>query len=335
MKTSYQYEQEMIRATTPCLSYRGGDVAAWQKTAREKLSSLLHIERMRPAPADLDIEFTKKQEGFTEIRFTFQSEPGYRVPCHLLLPDGIKNPPLMICLQGHSTGMHISLGRPKFERDVPTIQNGDRDFCVRALKEGWAAIALEMRSFGECGGDPETGAPGCWDPTMTALLLGRTAIGERVWDISRLIDVLEKDFADKVDLSCIGVMGNSGGGTCTSYVMALEPRVALAMPSCAMSNYNMSIGVIHHCQCNFVPEIALYFDMSDLIAMAAPKYYVQVSGESDKIFPIEGAKDVFEKGKKAYEALGCPDRCAFVHGALGHRFYADDAWPVVHRLTKR
>ena len=127
-------------------------------------------------------------------------------------------------------------------------------------------------------------------------------------------------------------MGNSGGGTATAYIAALEERIVLAMPSCAMCTFKDSIGAMHHCVCNYVPKIAEYFDMNDLMAMAWPKYYVQVSGLEDKIFPISGAEEVFNKGKSVYEAQNSGEKCVLVKGNGGHRFYADDAWEIVHKF---
>lgn len=330
MKTAYTHNKELIQKTVQTMAYDGvSPLKEWQAEARNKLELLIGMDKFEKVDAELEIEYTKKIEGATEIRFTFQSEAGYRVPCHLLLPDGVEKPPVMIALQGHSKGMHISLGIVKYEGDENTIKGGDRDFCVRAIKEGYAAIAVEQRNFGECGGN-ENG-PRCAESSLTALLMGRTTVGERVWDIMRLIDVIESDFADKVDTSKICCMGNSGGGTTTAYVAALEDRVALAMPSCAMCTYKDSIGAMGHCYCNYVPTIAEYFDMGDLLAMSYPKYFVQVSGIEDTIFPMFGAEAVFEKGKQAYATLGDGDRCTLVKGGAGHRFYADDAWPVVHK----
>jgi hypothetical protein len=166
---------------------------------------------------------------------------------------------------------------------------------------------------------------------MTALLMGRTTIGERVWDVSRLIDVIESEFSDQIDIKNICCMGNSGGGTATVYTTALEDRIVLAMVSCAMCTFKDSIGAMTHCSCNYVPTIAEYFDMNDLMAMACPKYFIQVSGIDDRIFPLFGAEVVFEKGKQAYDALDKGHRCTLVKGNGGHRFYADDAWPIVHK----
>ena len=332
MKTACEYNRELLKKVEPQMSYCGENYEQWKDEARKKLSSLIGLDKFTLADLDLDIEYESEIQNATEIRFTYQSEEGYRVPAHMFLPDSVENLPLMICLQGHSTGMHISFGRPKYSGDEETINGGDRDFCVRALKEGFAAIALEQREFGECG--ITDGDRMCFQSAMTALLQGRTTIGERVWDIMRLIDVIEKHFAHKIDTNKICLMGNSGGGTATAYTAALEDRIVLAMPSCAMCTYKDSIGAMYHCACNYVPDIANYFDMNDLLAMAYPKMYIQVSGINDPIFPISGAEEVFLKGRKIYDEKGLEDNCVMVKGDGAHRFYADDAWPFVHKLIK-
>ena len=331
MKTACQYNRESIRQTKPQLSYDGKEYEAWRQKAREKLSSLLGLDRFIPVEDDLQIEYETETENATEIRFTFQSEKGFRTPAHLFIPKGAEKPPVMICLQGHTNGMHISFARPKFKGDEEDIAGGDRDFCVRALKEGFAALALEQRAMGETG---ERDGRMCLQESLSALLRGRTTLGERVWDAMRLIDVVEKYFSEKVDTGKICCMGNSGGGTATAYIAALEDRIALAMPSCAMSTYRDSIGAMFHCACNYVPDIVNWFDMDDLIAMAYPKRFVQINGKEDPIFPLSGAETVFRKGTRIYQENGLADRCALVIGNGGHRFYADDAWSVVHKLLK-
>lgn len=332
MKTAYAYTRELLLKQTPSMAYDGSDFASWQAKAREKLRELLGMDKFTRVEPELEIEYETELENATEIRFTFQTEAGYRAPAHLLIPKGVVNPPVMICLQGHSTGMHISLGRVKFEGDERSIQGGDRDFCLRAVKEGFAAVALEQRTLGESRNEESRG---CHCSSMTNLLMGRTTIGERVWDVMRLIDVLKASFADRADVECISLMGNSGGGTATAYAAALEDRLALAMPSCALCAFTASIGAKYHCSCNYVPRIAEYFDMGDILAMAAPKPYIQVSGVEDTGFFFYGAEAVFAQGKRGYEAAGAGDKCAFVVGPEGHRFYADLSWPHVHRLLDR
>ena len=329
MKTAYAYTKELLLKQKPAMAYDGSDLTAWQEKARRKLRELLGMDKFIKVSPMVEIEYEKELENATEIRFTFRTEEGYRAPAHLLLPHGVDNPPVMICLQGHSTGMHISLGRVKFEGDGNLIQGGDRDFCIRALREGFAAVALEQRSLGE---SRNADSWGCQNSSMTNLIMGRTTIGERVWDVSRLMDVLQDSFADRLDTNRICLMGHSGGGTATAYAAALDDRLTLAMTSCAMCAFTASIGAIAHCTCNYVPHIAEYFDMDDLMAMACPTPFIQVSGLHDKDFFFHGAEAVFDKGKRAYEIAGVPEKCVFVRGEEGHRFYADLAWPWVHRL---
>ena len=54
---------------------------------------------------NVEIEEEVQMDGYRRIRFTFESEEGYRVPCHLFLPDDKPNPPVMRCLQGHSSSL--------------------------------------------------------------------------------------------------------------------------------------------------------------------------------------------------------------------------------------
>lgn len=323
---------EMLKTLTPRLRYAPGeDFAAWQSAARARLNELLGL----PLPAcepDLRIEWQQDMGDYTETRFLFASEPGVDVLCHLLLPKTDKKVPLVICLQGHSKGMHISLGRPKFPGDEETISGGDRDFARQIIARGQAALTVEQRCFGERGGTPD--GPACYQTAMQALLLGRTLIGERCWDISRAIDVIEAHFP-MIDPAEIAVMGNSGGGTTSVYAAALDERIAAAMPSCAFCGYLPSIGAQYHCSCNYVPGIARDFDMGDLAGLIAPRPMVIVNGEKDEIFPIDSAKEQFVIAQMLYAAAGAPDSLRHIIGGEGHRFYAAIGWPAFDEVTGR
>ena len=321
----------LMREVRPAFRYsEGEDFAAWQRRARVRLEQVLGLPLER-CEENFRIEWTREEEDKTEIRFVFSSEEDVEVGCHLLLPREAKGRlPLVICLQGHSTGMHISLGAPKYPGDEETISGGDRDFARQIVKRGQAALALDQRGFGERGGTPK--GPACQQPAVQALLLGRTLIGERCWDISRAIDAVLAHFP-QIDGDRIALMGNSGGGTATIYAAALDERITAAMPSCAFCGYLPSIGAQHHCICNYVPGILKDFDMGDLGALIAPRSLVVVSGQGDGIFPIDSAREQAEITRAAYRAAGAPDQFEQVVGAQGHRFYANDAWPVFDRLT--
>ena len=320
----------LMQAAVPALRWRGeGDFDAWQETARQRLAALLGLP-LGGGAVEAVIDQERAIAGGRELRLRFQTEPGYEARAHLLIPDREKPVPVVICLQGHSKGMHISLGRPKYPGDVETIAGGDRDFALQALRHGCAAFVLEQRAFGECGGTPD--GPACHQPAMAALLLGRTLIGERVWDVMRTVDLIARRFPE-LDAERIVVLGNSGGGTASLYAAALEPRLAAAVPSCAFSGFLASIGAQLHCVCNYVPGILRSFDMGDIAGLIAPRPLVLVSGRDDGIFPLDAAREQFAVARTCYAAAGAEDKLRHVIGAEGHRFYAAQAWQALAECT--
>ncbi len=308
----------------------GEDLAVWQEKARKQLEQLLGLP-FEKCDEQFRIIETNTNDEYTEYKLAYHTEENFEVLSVLRIPlNAPEGTPVVICLQGHSKGMHISLGQPIYPGDEKTISGGDRDFAVQIVKKGYAALALEQRGFGQCGGTPE--GPACYQPAMSAMLVGRTLVGERVWDISRTIDMLEKHFP-QLDSKRVAVMGNSGGGTATIYAAALEPRLAAAMPSCALCGYEPSIGVQYHCSCNYVPGIMKHFDMGDLVGMVAPRPFIAINGQLDTIFPVESAKEQIAIAKEYYAKAGAEDKCRHIIGPEGHRFYAALGWPVFDELT--
>jgi len=319
--------------TSPSHSYPGGSVPQWQGRLRRKLAPLLGAWPEERVPLRVRTVWRRDHPLGTIEKIVFRSEPGADVPAFLCLPKGAAAPHrVMICLQGHTTGMHLSIGVERDDNHLSLPVEGDRDFGLSCLKNGFAALCLEQRSFGERREQKqEKNAPhGCHDAAMRSLMLGRTLLGERVFDVDRAIDYLTT--RSDVDLSRIGVMGNSGGGTVSIYAAALLPRLAFAMPSCSFCTFRDSIMSIYHCADNYVPGLYPVAEMADILGLFAPKPVVIVAGRDDKIFPLRGTRHAFRNLQTIYSASGAPDRCQLVVGKGGHRFYADDAWPVLHKL---
>lgn len=338
MKNFLPLEHHKVLAAEmkPSLRWDGtSSIEKLREESRAKLWELLGMDMMTPCEPLFEITEDDVVNGNRRIHFTIQTEEGYYTHCDLMLPMEMPEGklPLCACLQGHSKGAHISLGQPKYPGDEATISGGDRDFCIRAVKEGFAALAIEQRAFGLNGGTEK--GPDCTRPVLTALLLGRTVIGERVWDVMRVLDAIEAHFADIITLEGSVLMGNSGGGTATYYTACLEHRFDGFMPSCAVCTYRDSIVAVHHCPCNYVPGIAKYFDMGDLAIMIAPKKLVVVCGKDDNIFPLHGVNETFDIIKNLYKGAGAEDNCALIVGYEGHRFYANEAWPVMQQLLAK
>ena len=323
---------KMMRAVNPSLRKLPEEsFTEWQDKARAKLKELLGLPMETVTDPNFRIEWTHDEGTYTETRFCFESEPEATVVCHLLLPKEMsaEKIPMVINLQGHSRGFHISLGHPKYPGDEEDIHGGDRDFAQQIVARGQAALAIEQRAFGERGGNPE---PQCYQSGVQELMLGRTLIGERCWDISRSIDIIEEHFP-MIDMEKIAVMGNSGGGTSTIYAAAVDTRIAAAMPSCALCGYSASIGEQHHCLCNYVPNVMKYFDMGDIVGLVAPRVFIAVNGKDDGSFPLDSAKKQIEIASKVYKEVGAEDKLYHITGPEGHRFYAALAWPVFDELT--
>ncbi len=347
--------EKLLETRKPLLAFdENAPFEPWRQAVKEKLTELLGDMPER-VPLNIQIEEKVEHDTYTETIFTFDTEADTVVPCHLLVPKtGKASYPVIICLQGHSTGMHISMGRRIYPSDfdlgkndavLPTDRDfpGDRDYAIQAVERGYATLVMDQRGLGKRASEKSTpnvpvlkewaayDRTGCFYPSMCALLLGRTMIGERVWDISRSIDAMSE--FPELDTERVACLGNSGGGTATYYAACMDERIKVAVPSCAVCSFDQSIGIMRHCSCNYIPGIAKYFDMGELSALIAPRKLIMVSGEKDHGFYIKGSKECYDVIEKVYEKAGCADNCTLVVGTEGHRFYADPTWDIFDKLT--
>jgi len=324
------YHRHIMDTTRQALRYRGGDVRAWQRKLRAKLRELIGIWPEKRVPLRVRSLWKREHELGTIEKIAFAAEPYSDVLAYVCLPKGAKPPyTFFICLQGHSTGMHVSIAVERDDETKPFAVEGDRDFGLGCMGRGIAALCIEQRAFGLRREQVQKAIAEhpCHDATMHALMLGRTLIGERVFDVDRGIDYLAS--RGDVDMSRLGVMGNSGGGTTSLFAAALLPRIRFAMPSCYFCTFRDSIMSIYHCMDNYIPRLLNYAEMGDVMGLFAPRPVVIVAGKEDSIFPLCGVLKEFRHLRKIYRAMGAERHCHLVVGAGGHRFYADDAWPVM------
>ena len=290
----------------PLLAFSGEvNYPVWKEEIRKKYIELLGLDTIKQNDCELkiDIEEMVETEEYIRYRYTFESEKDSIVPCYLLIPKGKnKKYPVCVCLQGHTTGFHISIGEKKYDQDDEPLKTST--FALDAVKNGFAALCIEQRGMGERTTPLDIRARaikcGCYHTAMTALLLGRTIIGERVWDVHKGIDSLST-FQEYLNLDDITVLGNSGGGTATYYSACFDQRIKMAVVSCAISTYKDSIANRWHCSCNYIPQIAKYMDMGELSALIAPQKLLICNGETDPIFPLPGTKEVYKVIEQIYK----------------------------------
>jgi dienelactone hydrolase len=332
----HRAHQLQIRSLQPELSWEESkDPVAYRADLRECLTSCLGEMPNRVDPILRVVKERQTPEGLQK-HIRVQVEEDLEASAVLWLPkESATPPPVMICLQGHTTGAHVSIGDVVYEKDKAAVE-GDRDFARQAVRRGYAAFALEQRCFGERSDQRGEELRGnvarehplsderCRHQSMLALLLGRTMVGERVHDVQQSLDLLES--LPEVDSSRIYCMGNSGGGTITFYSACLDDRIAGVMVSCSYCTYEHSICRHDHCSDNYIPGVLRHFDMPDLTALIVPRPFVAVSGVQDPLFPPEGVDPAVEKAGKMYASSGAEGAFAHVAGPGGHRFYADSAW---------
>lgn len=306
------------------------DFERWKKRLKRKFKQLIGPIYKDKGKVEYKILEEEKRKEFILQKIIFPTNEDVLNVAYLLIPYEKKEKyPAMICLQGHTSGAHISIGKVKFEGDKEEIE-GDRDFAIQAVRNGFVALAIEQRAFGE---REEKLLKNrmlnnrCWDATMHALMLGHTLLSERISDVMRGIDLLcQFPFVDRNKIGC---MGNSGGGTVTFYASCIDERIKVSVPSCSFCTYEDSIMKIGHCMDNYIPGALKYFGMEDLSGLIVPRFLIIVAGEKDPIFPISGVKKAYKKAKEIYKKAGYPERVKLIIGPEGHRFYSSLTWPFI------
>lgn len=240
--------------------------------------------------------------------------------------------PLVLVPHGHNHP-HIYVGISQDAAEEAHMLEGERDIARQAAaEEGYIVIAPTTRAFGETRTAKDIESDkihSCRDQLVHDLLLGRTPIGERVWDTSRLIDWAVDNLP--IDSCRIAITGNSGGGTISLFASACDTRIALSMPGCYFCTFVGSIGTIHHCECNYVPGLLRLGEMYDVAGLIAPRPFCAIAGRNDPIFPIDHVHAAFDRLKKVYAVAGASDKCELAVGEGGHRFFKTPAWDFVRR----
>ena len=330
--------QLLTKAITPELTYKGdADYEAWRESVRLKLRELAGLDRIEAnaCPVVVEVEAEVVKDGYKQIRFSFEAEPGAVVPCYLLIPDTGKDKyPVAITLQGHSSGFHNSIAEPKPDEN-PSYALGRGAFAVQAVRQGYIALAIEQRGMGERRpNEPhQFEAQMCEYTAHFALMLGRTLLGERMFDVSRAIDALS--YFPECDLDKILITGNSGGGTMSFYAAAYDERIKLSVPSCAFCTYEDSIMNWYHCSCNFIPSSYLWFEMQDLACLIAPRRLAVIAGKEDQIFPLYGVERGYKTVEEIYQSAGASDACSLTVTPKAHYWCEDIVWSKIAEETKK
>ena len=312
----------------------------WQRPMREKLHRQLGIPQMVTSVGEHQptVQLDPPQDLGDYVRRVgmIETEPNVTIAFWMLQPKSEGPWPLALFPHGHDRmGHKTTAGVYDNEQQQQRALAEDRDVAVQAVKRGFLAIAPAIRGL-STNGVPDLherhGRRDCRSHLMHCLLAGRTAIGERVWDMQRIIDWATQ--LENVNSQHLMMMGNSGGGMVTLFTAACDERVKIAVPSCSFAPSVSQSGYIFHCDCNMVPGLLELDGLPGVARLIAPRRLLAVNGRQDPLFSVSAIERAIAQVKPAYLASGYPERFQHRWGAEGHRFYSHLMWPYVMDVLK-
>lgn len=312
----------------------------WRGKIKKKLIELLGIdfdERCLLNPQEIERIET---ENYIREKVVIESNPGCFTPIYVFVPKKGKKPfPAVVAVHGHGWGMRNTAGIWDTEQERQDIEQCNHDYGRQFAEKGYMVFAPDMIGFGLRREEEDKKLGGanhsCRILSFHASIIGKTAIGLRVWDVMRVIDYAEtrEECNAKKKIGCVGL---SGGGTVTLYSTALDERIKCGIVSGYFNTFEDSILAMHHCDCNYIPGIRKYAEMPDVASMIAPRALLIEAGTEDIIFPITAVKSAYDKLKKTYQLLNVEDHLDIDIQEGGHRFYGVKAFDWMNRwLTKQ
>ncbi len=267
------------------------------------------------------------RDGYRVEKVIFESQPGHYVSSLLFLPVEEKyNPPY--------PGVLVPCGHSRNGKGHETYQTMG---ALLALN-GMAALVFDPVDQGERG-QILSEWPALWGTrahTMLgvgSILLGRGTASFEIWDGMRGIDYLQS--RPEVDSNHIGCTGNSGGGTQTSYLMALDERIIAAAPSCYITSFERLLDTIgvQDAEQNIYGQLAFGMDHADYLMMRAPTPILICAATRD-FFDIVGTWESFRYAKRLYSRMGFAERIDLLENDAEHNYNKLQRQSVVRWMSR-
>ena len=288
------------------------DVTARQTALRAKFIEALGGFPEK-TPLNAKTVGTLKRDGYTVEKVIYESRPEHHVTANLYLPEG----------KGPFPGVLMPLGHSANGKAAEYMQRG----AILLAKNGIAALVYDPIGQGERSqlldkiGNPAIKGITS-EHTMCgvgAILVGRGTASYRVWDGIRSLDYLAS--RPEIDAKKLGCTGCSGGGTLTSYLMALDDRIVAAAPSCYLTTLDRLFNTIgpQDAEQNITGQVALGLDHADYVFLHAPKPTLILASTRD-FFDIQGTWTTFREAKRIYTLLGVPERVDLIEADATHGY---------------
>lgn len=287
---------------------------------RATLWKLLGDFPPRPAVPRVTVVSRTVHDGYVLEKFTFENGLGSTVPGYLFLPGnaGAKVPAILYC---HWHAGQYDVGKEEMLRQnaTPVVPG------PTLARLGYAVLGIDACCFGERngqgpGGPADKGGPGELTAVKFSLWAGRTLWGTMIRDDLMALDYLCS--RPEVDAGRIGVTGISMGSTRSWWLMALDDRLKTAVCVDCMTRYQNLIDegdLGEHSIYYFVPGMLRHFDSEAVIACAAPRPMLFMTGDSDRGSPVSGIHAIEAAVAPIYRLEGRPgDFTSIIYPDTGH-----------------
>ena len=290
------------------------EVTGRKRYLRERMLSALGGFPER-TPLNPRVTGTLEREDYRVEKVVFESQPGFYVTANLYLPKSGNPPyPAILFPLGHEEGAKAN---EIWQRILITF-----------ARRGFVALAWDTLGQGErvqiFDADFKTSkvVRSTTEHTILGaqcLLLGDALARYTIWDGIRALDYLLS--RPEVDPKRVGCTGNSGGGTHTAYLAALEERIQVAAPSCYLTTWGRLLDTIgpQDAEQYIPPSILDGMDHADFVHAFAPKPYLILSAIRD-FFSITGARDTHGEAQRVYALFGAREQLAMVEADDGHGY---------------
>jgi dienelactone hydrolase len=284
-----------------------------------------------PEPCELAPRVERRDDLGDVIRerVSYLVEPGDRVPAYLFLPKGLapgERRPAIFAHHQHAGQFHLG------KSEVAGLAgNPEQAYALELARRGYIVLAPDALCFEERGPyrgnleQPREQTAGQQFERFEftkRILFGSCLQTKLVWDMQRGLDYLE--MRPEVDRARLGCIGHSLGGQQTFFLAALDERVRAAVSSCGFASMKAVLrDEINHNFGAYVPGWLLHGDTGDLLAEVAPRAFLALNGEQDRIFPQDGVRESFATARAAYRAQGVPERLELGLYPGGHGFSSE------------
>ena len=217
------------------------------------------------------------RDGYTIEKVYFQTHPGFYLAGNLYRPHHAGSRKDASLLPG------ILIAHGHWE-DGRMADGPDGSIAARAItfaRMGCVAFTYDMVGYNDTRQIPDHRSFGA---DREHWLWGVSLMGLQTWNSVRALDFLES--LPDVDKSRLAMTGESGGGTQTMMLGAIDDRLAATAP-CVMVSHSMQGG----CLCENAPGLRIDFSNMELAACVAPKPQIMVGATGDwtrTMMTIEG-----------------------------------------------